>query len=88
MSVVSIVLSVAVVVACICRLAPMHIRTHRLEWIAVYLLMLIGAGVAGLDATVRGSTWPELLLLAACCLYLWHSRHTWRPRPPRWMERA
>ena len=88
MSALAIALSLVVAVACICRLAPMHIRTHRLEWIAVYLFMLIGAGIAGLDALVRPSTWPEILLLAACGLYLWHSRHTWRPRPPRWMERA
>lgn len=87
-SIAAILLSLAVVVSAICRLAGMTIKTHRAEWVMVYLLMLWGAGVTGLSALVRAPTPSEILLLAACGLYLWHSRHTWRPAPPKYMERS
>lgn len=85
----TLMVSIPVATAAICRLAPMKAGTHRLEWLAVYLLMLLGALVSALDAIILGvGSWPQIMLLSACGLYLWHSRHTWRPRPPAWMERA
>lgn len=85
--------AVAVAVAALCRLAPMHLLPHRdartqrrvryrLSWVTVYFAMLAGAGTALWEIWTGAPSWAALLLLIACACYLWFSRVTWRDGPP------
>lgn len=90
-SVVTEVVALAVGGAAICRLAGMHLVRyhgvrHRLSWVAVYLAMLIGA-IASVHEVLAGDpSTAALILMLACALYLWQSRHTWHDGPPAFIE--
>ena len=74
--------------AAVCRLGKMQYGRHRTPWLAVYGLMAVG-GLRALFEAHQADVSPALLLaLAACALYLWLSRHTWRGNAPAYMERA
>lgn len=80
-------LALGVAVAAACRMVPLHWRSHRPAWIAVFYLMFVGAIATLADVSADGPAWSSTLLLAACAAYLWHSRHTWRDGAPPYLRR-
>lgn len=78
------VLSAFVLFASLCRLAPMHVRTHKPVWIAVFLAFGIGAMVSLYEIVDSGASWSMLLWGSAAALYLIGSRDSWRDGTPRY----
>lgn len=86
-------LALSVGFAAVCRLSQLHIPRyrgvgHKYGWVATYLVMAIGAVVALFDSAAGSAGWSTLTLLAACALWLWLSRISWRDGPPKYLERA
>lgn len=82
LSILAAAIAIPVLIAACCRLIPMHVATHKLGWIGLYLSFALGAVASLGEASQFRASWPELLLLAGSGFQIWLSRMTWRKGPP------
>lgn len=87
LSILAAVIAIPVLIAACCRLIPLHVATHKLGWIGLYLSFAVGSVASLGEASQFRASWPELLLLMGAAFHLWLSRMTWRTGPPHFVER-
>lgn len=79
-------LFVSIVAAC--RMWHLDIFTHKLLWVAVYVLIggfaffELAEAVEALLFNGEAPHLPSALVLIGLCLWLWDSWHTWDAGPP------
>lgn len=77
-----------IVVACICRVNLMRYGTHKLGWLALYILFAPFAGGMLIDLLTAPSRvdWWACFGIAAVALHILLTRHKWRAGAPRETE--